>query len=56
VRPILELSPIIRTTAVERDPFVTNIMLAGNRPQEVSKKASEYIIERFNTDFSIDVS
>jgi HD superfamily phosphohydrolase len=52
-RPILELSPIIRTTEIEREAFVKNIILAGNEPERYSQKASEYVIERFNTDFSL---
>ncbi len=55
MRPIIEVSPIVRTIAYEGDAFVTSILLAGSQRQKYKQKAIKCIKEKLKTRFGLNL-
>ncbi len=53
VRPIVEVSPIVRTIAYEGDAFATSILLAGSKRQTYKQKATRCVKEKLRTKFGL---
>src|SRR6266571_7087955 len=55
IRSLLDLSPVVRSIAQDKNASMTTIILAGLKPEKYASRARSYFIERFKADFGLEL-